>query len=691
MGEGESHDRIYYIQLSEKGNLAKKRLKEKPPERKNGASVRIPGTAMKNDVLSCFLVLTVSAAVLAADVLETKTGNETILPVEASNVALNDLFWTPRLKVNRLVTVPLILSMIEDKGLVDNFRIAAGLKQGKRRGRPSDDGEVYKALEAASRSLCLHPDPKLRSKVDDIIRVIAAAQGLDGTLNTAGAIAGKAPHSSGEAKPVRDPGGSGPFFSSGYLYQAAAAHFAATGRRNFLDVAVRNADLLARFVDSGKEPGFPLEGEIEIGLAGLFSATGERKYLDLAKKLLDFREFPEDASAGTPEGRTKGEKSIRNTEHAVRLFTAASNLAALGGSRDREERICRLWEALVSGRLSPVGGFLPGDFGEADPDEAPGMQGVIGSVLWNQNLFLVHGDGKYIDLVERALYNGVASSVSADGSLFFSQAPLESRSGATRVSSFDGNFSPADIARFLPRVPGFIYAAGNGVIFVNLYAAGTANAELAGNKIEIIQKTKYPWVGMVDIGFIPGRPAEFAVAFRLPGWAGNKPAPGGLFRYAKARGAPVSVWVNRKRVEPRIDKGFILIKRRWRKGDIVKISFPMSARRVITRTPAWKAAGRVALEHGPIVYCAEGYDNERSVFDIELPDNAKLQSFFRPDLLGGAGILTGQALKPGQGKAAARLMEKHPFMAVPYGVWGNRGLWEMTVWFFRTSLAESGR
>ena len=286
-------------------------------------------------------------------------------------------------------------------------------------------------------------------------------------------------------------------------------------------------------------------------------------------------------------------------------------------------------------------------------------------------------------MLERALYNGFVSGVSTDGGRFLASSPLRSKGEEDRRPEFGDDPLPADIARFLPIVSGFIYAVKGDVLYINLYASNTTKTMVAGDEVEIIQQTKHPWIGSVDLGFNPDQVSKFTVALRVPGWARGEVIQGGPYRFAKDEKAEPTVWLNRKRLATRIEKGYILIKRTWRKGDLIKISFPMPIRRVLADPVDPDFSGRLALQRGPVVFCAEGVDNGGAVLDLALPDDARLQSFYRPDLMDGTGIIVGQALRPG-GKA--------PFMAVPYGVWGNRGLWEMTVWLPKTPPeARSGK
>ncbi len=634
-----------------------------------------------------------------------------IRPVDFTRVQITDKFWAPKMETNRRESIPYAMKMNEETGRVDNFRKAAGMMKGAYKGKRYNDTDVYKVIEGASYSLRLHPDPGLKKELDDLIGIIGAAQEPDGYLYTARTV-----------DPKNTPPGAGPerwyylngsheLYSSGHMFEAAVAHFLATGERTFLDIAVKNADMLVRTFGPDKKHDIPGHQVIEMGLAKLYRVTGNAAYLDLAKFFLDQRGRPHDghpypadsvfAIYNQKDYMQDHKPVIEQDEavgHAVRamyMYAGMADVAALGGYPEYTRAIDRLWENVVGKKMYLTGGVgsrgIVEGFGENYelPNSAYAETcAAIGNAFWNHRLFLLHGESKYIDVMERVMYNGLISGVSLDGRLFFYQNPLESIGGYGRSPWFEVACCPPNMTRFLPSVPGYVYAINDDTLFVNLFVDSTSKIPIGGKKdIEVIQQTKYPWEGLVKIGINPVRTADFTLAVRIPGWAGNEPAPGGLYKFIDASDQPVKIWLNNKPVTPPVERGYALFKRTWRKGDIVTVSLPLAVRRVVANDLVEADRGMVALERGPIVFCAESADNGAEVLDFVLPDTARFQSFFRSDLVGGVRVVQGRAMsyvKGAEGKAAA---VPRDFVAVPYFAWANRGAGQMTVWFPRTEAA----
>jgi DUF1680 family protein len=311
--------------------------------------------------------------------------------------------------------------------------------------------------------------------------------------------------------------------------------------------------------------------------------------------------------------------------------------------------------------------------------------------MWNHRMFLLHGDAKYLDVVERILYNGFLSGVSLDGERFFYPNPLAATGTRTfnqgktgRSEWFDCSCCPTNVVRFLPSIPGYVYAERDRDLFVNLFVAGRGEASLAGSRVQLRQETGYPWDGRVRIVIEPARPSEFAVRVRIPRWAQGRPVPSDLYRYADGEAAAYSIAVNGRPVTPEVAQGFAVLRRNWKPGDTIELELPMPVRRVLSHEKVTAASGRVALERGPIVYCAEAADNGGRVFNLVLPDDAKLEARRRPDLLGGVTVLTGRVLglyASEDGRSV--LTREQEFVAVPYHVWAHRGEGEMGVWLPR--------
>jgi DUF1680 family protein len=493
------------------------------------------------------------------------------------------------------------------------------------------------------------------------------------------------------------------------MYEAAVAHTVTTGERSFLDIAVKNADLLVRTFGPGKRRAFPGHQEVEIGLGKLYRVTGNRQYLDLARFFLDERGHyhgGETYPADSPFVIYNSEEYLQNHKpvldqaeavgHAVRatyMFSGMADVSALGGWPEYGAAGDRLWENVAGKKL-----YITGGIGSAGEYEAFGADyelpngrayaetcAAIGNALWNQRLFELHGDAKYIDVLERILYNGLISGVSLSGDRFFYQNPLESARKSERSAWFEVACCPANIARFLPTLPAYIYASGEDGVYINLFVAGSGKVELPSRSVDLIQETKYPWEGTAKI-LVNARPAgTFTVRVRIPGWARNEAAPTDLYRFLDRNEQPVRLWVNRKPVEFKTEKGYAVLRRKWRQNDLIELILPMPNRRVVANDLVKDDAGRVAIQRGPIVYCAEGVDNGGRVLNIALPDGAKLERWFRPDLLGGVTIITAKAVAVETGAEGGTITQRpHPFMAVPYFAWANRGPGEMRVWFPRS-------
>ncbi|OGD17864.1 MAG: six-hairpin glycosidase [Candidatus Aminicenantes bacterium RBG_16_63_14] len=636
-----------------------------------------------------------------------------ILPVPFTQVELTDPFWAPRLETNRTVSVPYALWMNEETGRVDNFRKAARLMTGPHKGRRFNDSDVYKTMEAAAYTLRLHPDAALEKILDTLIALIAQAQEPDGYLFT-----------TRTNDPAHPAPGSGPerwsnlrvsheLYNVGHMYEAAVAHYQATGKRTFLAVAEKNAGLLLRTFGNGPglRRGFPGHQEIEIGLAKLCRATGNRVYLDLAKFFLDERgryfggekHAPDDPFAvyDSDEYMQNHKPVLEQDEavgHAVRamyMYSGMADVAALGGFPEYVTAIDRLWQNVTGKKQYLTGGVGARHTSEAfgDAYELPNAEAytetcaAIGNALWNYRLFLLHGESKYMDVFERVLYNGLLSGVSLSGDRFFYQNPLESAGGYERSPWFEVACCPPNMTRFLPSLPGYVYATRDETVFVNLYIAGQGKFDLDGRALTITQATLYPWEGTVKLTVSPARPGPFELALRIPGWAASEAMPTDLYRFFDNASGTPSLKVNGQTVALDIRDGYARVRRTWNNGDTVELSLPMPVRRVLAHEAVAGDRGRVALQRGPVVFAAESTDNAGRVFELYLPDEAELESAFRPDLLNGVTVVTGNAIAVSKNSAGKTIESVHPFLAVPYYAWANRGPGQMLVWLPRTAAA----
>ena len=630
-----------------------------------------------------------------------------IRPVPFTAVQIADGFWSPRLETNRAVTVRHDFDKCETTGRIANFAVAGGLAKGDFVGLFGfNDSDVYKVIEGASYSLRLRPDPGLESYVDEVVAKIAAAQEDDGYLYTAGTIPTLAQKPTCCVSRPRwsDIASGHELYNLGHLYEAAVAHHQATGKRTLLDVALKSADLLTRVFGPGRRLDPPGHQEVEIGLVKLYRATGEKKYLDQARFFLEQRG---NAAGHTLYGAYNQDhlpvlQQKEAVGHAVRagyMYSAMADVGALTGDQGYVRALGGLWDNVVSRKLYLTGGIGARRDGEAfgDDYELPNRTAyaetcaAIANAMWNHRLFLLHGDAKYLDVLERIVYNGFLSGVSLDGERFFYPNPLASDGERTfnmgqkgRSAWFDCSCCPTNVARFLPSIAGYVYAQRERDVFVNLFVAGRGELGLDGLKLGIRQETRYPWDGRVRIVVEPAHPAELALHVRVPGWAQGRPVPSDLYRYAEAETEAFTLAVNGEPVKPEIVRGFAVLRRTWKAGDAVELSLPMPVRRVLSHDKVAADSGRVALERGPVVYCAEAADNGGRAFNLVLPDDAPLQADHRPDLLGGVTVVTGRALAlqaSEDGRSVAT--REQDFLAVPYHAWAHRGDGEMAVWLPR--------
>ena len=628
-----------------------------------------------------------------------------ITPVPFTQVKVADGFWLPRIETNRAATLPFLFQKNEETGRLDNFAIAGHLMEGKYRGERYNDTDVYKPIEGASYSLMVHPDPELERALDGMIVKIAAAQEPDGYLFTARTC-----------DPAHPQPGIGPerwveetvsheLYNAGHLYEAAVAHYLATGKRSLLDVAIKNADLVASVFGPDKRHGFPGHQEIELALVKLYRVTGDEKYLALAKFFLDQRgrevkltQYPPGnrfAIYNEPEQIQAHKPVLEQDEavgHAVRLTYMAAGMAdvaAMTGDSAYLAAIERLWQNVVGKKMYLTAGVGSRHDRErfGDNYELPNLTGYletcasIGMAFWNQRMFLLTGDARYVDVMERVMYNGILSGVSLDGRAFFYSNPLESdgkfRSNQGQVGRapfFGTACCPGNISRFLPSMPGYIYAVKGDALYVNLFVQGEGVVAVGGRKVTVRQQTRYPWDGAVKIAVEPETAGPFTVLVRIPGWAREEAVPTDLYTFADATAEKPALRVNGKAAAVALEHGFARLDRSWKRGDTIEIVLPMPVRRVVANEAVKDDAGKVALSRGPLVYCAEWPDNGGRVLDIVLPDSRPLRAEFRPDLLNGVVVIRGEALAAGR---------KQPFLAIPYYAWAHRGPGEMAVWLKR--------
>jgi len=660
----------------------------------------------------------VTAALIALAGQAQGTHDYPVQPVPFTKVRLNDVFWAPRIETNRKVTIPAAFQKCEESGRVNNFERAAQALRGEPHDKkappyPFDDTDLYKVIEGASYVLNVQPDPKLDAYVDGMIAKIAAAQEPDGYIYTTRTIDPENPHRwAGKQRWVNERNDSHELYNLGHLFEAAAAHYQATGKKNLLNVATKSADLLVATFGPGKRTTWPGHQITEMALVKLYRVTGKESYLALAKFLIDER-GPGTVPAGetvNPRGLDYNQAQLRVIDqaepvgHAVRamyMYAGMADVAALEDDAKIKAAGDRIWDNLVQSKLYLTGGIgaAGGHEGFGDPYDLPNMSAYnetcasVGMDYWNHRQFLLHGDAKYIDIMERTLYNGLISGVSLKGDTFFYPNPLESNGQHARQEWFGVACCPGNITRFMASVPGYIYAkrearvAGRdtAALYVNLYAGGSAEVDLAGGKIAVTQDTRYPWDGAVKIRLTPDKARAFTVNVRIPGWAREQPVPGDLYRFLDKAAAAPRIAVNGKPVPLAITDGYVAITRTWNAGDAINLDLPMPVRRIVAHDKVAADRDRVALQRGPIVYAAEWPDNPNGkVRNIVLPDANALTAEFRADLLNGVDVIKGRAFGLSYDEKGTVQKADQPFVAIPYATWANRGRGQMAVWLART-------
>ncbi|HUK18403.1 MAG TPA: glycoside hydrolase family 127 protein [Bryobacteraceae bacterium] len=625
-----------------------------------------------------------------------------VKPVPFTAVHVNDAFWAPRIEINRTVTIPFAFRKDEETGRFDNFLRAAKALRGepfenhRPPGYPFDDTDVYKVLEGAAYTLSVHPDARLEAYLDDAIAKIKAAQEPDGYLYTARTIDPLHPHAwSGPERWKLEGVDSHELYDLGHLYEAAVAYYQATGKRSLLDVALKTADLLVANFGPGKQAIFPGHQITEMGLAKLYRATGDERYLDLAKFMLDVRGPGVEQGAGR-EYNQSYKKVVEQSEavgHAVRatyMYSGMADVAALTGDISYVNAIDRIWDNVDGKKLYITGGIGARRSGEAFGDnyELPNMAAYnetcasVGNDFWNHRLFLLHGDAKYIDVMERTLYNGLISGVSLDGTTFFYDNPLESKGQHARSPWFGVACCPGNITRFMASVPGYVYGQRDADLWVNLYMASSAEIKLDnGRTLKIAQETRYPWDGVVKMTVTPDQAAALTIHVRIPGWARNDPVASDLYRFVDRPGAAPTLKVNGRAVPTALNKGYVDLSRTWKAGDTIELNLPMPVRRVAANGEVVADRGRVAIERGPIVYALEWKDNPGGkVRNLMLPAGAPLHAEFAPELLKGVEVVKGKAVALEYDAAGKLTKTEEQFTAIPYYAWANRGKGQMVVW-----------
>ncbi len=637
-------------------------------------------------------------------------------------------FWGDRIQAAREVTIPLAFSKCESEHRYKNFEMAAytlqhpgheGLKTkewdvAKFMGFSFDDTDVYKTIEGASYVLQTYPDKQLKAYIDSVLDVVGAAQEPDGYLYTARTINPEHPHGwAGKKRWEKEEVLSHELYNLGHMVDAACAHYQATGSTKFLDIAKRYADCVIKEVgpQAGQVCVVPGHQIAEMALARLYVITGEKKYLDEAKFLLDYR-----GKTGRKDVYSQSDKPVvEQTEawgHAVRagyMYAGMADVAALLGDSAYIKAIDTITENIIGRKYYLTGGVGARHEGESfgADYELPNLTAynetcaAISMVYLFQRMFLLHGDAKYIDCLERTLYNGVISGMSVDGGKFFYPNPLSSDgkylfnsdNTKTRQPWFGCACCPSNLSRFIPSMPGYMYGVHGQNLYVNLFAANTATIQVGGKNVTIEEQTNYPWDGDISIRVAQTKAKQFTMMIRIPGWVRGQVVPSDLYSFSDDILSGYEVKVNGQRVEGELQNGYLAISRNWKKNDVVSIHFDMPVRTVTAHRKVSDDRGRIAVERGPLVYCAEWADNQGvNPHHVLIARNPQFE--VQPGYgiqnteAGGATFnvtaITAQAqeaLLSRDGRLSAKDVK---LTLIPYYAWNHRGAGIMDVWLARS-------
>jgi DUF1680 family protein len=623
---------------------------------------------------ACSVLLLTVSVVAAAD----NPAGLTAVPFQ--DVHIEDSFWAPRVATNRTATIEANLHQCEITGRIQNFAVAGKRVTGKHQGALYNDSDVYKVIEGIAYALTSQRDAELEKRADAVIDQMAAAQQADGYLNTYYTL----------VKPQerwQNIQHGHELYCAGHLIEAAVAYHQATGKRRLLDVARKFADHICTVFGPGRRQEASGHEEIELALIKLYRATKDERYLRQAQFFLDVR-------GRADRRRLFGEyaqdhKPIREqtevTGHAVRamyLYSAMADVAALTGELALRQALEKIWHDVVDRKMYLTGGIGPSAHNEGFtvpyslPNDSAYAEtcAAIGMALWNHRLFLMTADGKYADVLEREVYNGLLSGVSLSGDRFFYVNPLGSKGSHHRVAWFGTSCCPTNVVRYIPAMGERVYAHRDDSVWTVLYIGSTAAVPLKDGKVKLAQKTRYPWDGDVTITIELEREFHFDLHLRIPGWCRERP----------------TITVNGRAQEAKLDHGYVRISRSpWKSGDVVQLSLPMPVERVYADPRVRADVGRVALQRGPVVYCLESVDNQGQVRNLCLPKENPVVSTFEKDLLGGVAVLRGEAQSVSRQDDGRLASKPVSFQAVPYYAWDNRQSGPMAVWLPETpELAE---
>lgn len=579
--------------------------------------------------------------------------------IDFSHVKINDNFWSPRLSKHVSATLPVCIDQIENQtGRIRNFENAAK-GEGEHFGIFFDDSDVYKALEGMAYSLINNPDPELEKKADEWIDKFAAAQQPDGYINTFYTLTGLDKRWTNMDKHE--------MYCAGHMIEAGVAYYQATGKRKLLDVCIRMTDHMMSQFGPGKRHWVPGHEEIELALVKLYQTTQEQKYLDFAYWLLEERGHGHGTMGDEGKWDPVYYQDIvpvrRLTDisgHAVRcmyLYCGMADVAALKNDTGYIAAIDRLWDDVVHRNMYITGGIGSSrdNEGFTEDYDLPNLDAYcetcasVGMVLWNQRMNQLTGDSKYIDVLERSLYNGALAGISLGGDRFFYVNPLESKGDHHRQEWYGCACCPSQLSRFLPSIGNYIYASSDDALWVNLYIGNTGQIRIGETDILLTQETDYPWDGSVKLTISTSQPLEKEIRLRIPNWCKT-----------------YDLSINGKRINVSEEKGYAVIKD-WKSQDVIALDMDMPVEIVAADPHVKENFGKRVIQRGPLVYCMEEIDNPEYFDQIQLSPSTTFQTAFVSDILNGI-----KTIKT-NGRAQSATF-------IPYYAWDNRKAGKMRVW-----------
>lgn len=644
-----------------------------------------------------FLLLIFSFIALFPFPMDSRAGEPLFygaVPVPFTRVKITDTFWESRIRTNREVTIPYAFKKCEDTGRIRNFKVAGGLEESDRfPNRGFDDSDVFKIMEGAAYSLAMYPDPELESYLDTLIGYVGKAQQKDGYIYTVRTMLQDQVHRDLLAPEFsRVEIGSHELYNVGHMYEAAVAHYMATGKRSFLDIALKNAHLVDSLFGWDKMEKYPGHQEIELALIKLYHTTGEERFLDLSEFFLEVRDNGSNPRKyfQSHAGITEEKEAVGHAVRALYMYSSMADVAAHTGNHVWLHTLDALWNDIVGRKLYITGGVGPGSGhgeGFGTPYFLPNEKAycetcaAIANAFWNHRMFLLHKEAKYMDVFERSLYNNVISGISLKGDRFFYPNRLESKGDVERREWFSVSCCPSNLSRFIPSVPGYIYALDEDGVYVNLFISSETSLEVKETSVILKQQSEVPWGGRVTFTLLPEKPTSFACRIRIPGWASDRPVPSDLYEFTSPAKGELSIKVNGKKTGFMQVNGYAVLEREWNKNDQIEVSFPYEVREIEAHPEVEENIGKKALQAGPIVYCLESHDNPGAdVLELVYPENKHHKLTFRDNLLGGVMTIEGRALAPEKNENESGSYKPVKFTAIPYYGWANRDKGKMRVW-----------